>query len=268
MTYKIHENIDERLNSFLNDGKIPNLIFHGPSGSGKKTIVKKFINDIYNNDKSIIKENIMYVNCALGKGIKFVREELKLFAKTHVNFQNDINFKSVILINADKLTMDAQSALRRCIELFSTSTRFFIIVEDKYKLLKPILSRFCEIYVPLPIINNKKENLHIKNKKNNIKYENSRDVWLNKYLKNVKINNYSDIIKIAEHLYQKAYSGIDIINYFDNKHNSSDFVKKYQYLIAFNKVKLEINNELILMMFILNFIFLRSDYNLENITFM
>ena len=57
--------IYERLNSFLNDGKIPNLIFHGPSGSGK-TIVKKFINDIYNNDKSIIKEN-MYVNCALEK---------------------------------------------------------------------------------------------------------------------------------------------------------------------------------------------------------
>ena len=119
MTYKIHENIYERLNSFLNDGKIPNLIFHGPSGSGKKTIVKKFINDIYNNDKSIIKENIMYVNCALGKGIKFVREELKLFAKTHVNFQNDINFKSVILINADKLTMDAQSALRRRSPRFS-----------------------------------------------------------------------------------------------------------------------------------------------------
>ena len=156
-----------------------------------------------------------------GKGIKFVREELKLFAKTHVNFQNNINFKSVILINADKLTMDAQSALRRCIELFSSSTRFFIIVEDKYKLLKPILSRFCEIYIPLPIINNKKVNLHIKNKKNNIKYENTRDVWLNKYLKNVKINNYSDIIEIAEHLYQKAYSGI-IINYFDNKHNTCD----------------------------------------------
>ena len=116
MTYVIHKNINERLDSFLKDGKIPNLIFHGPSGSGKKTIVKKFINNIYNNDKTCLKENIMYVNCAHGKGIKFVREELKLFAKTHINFQHNINFKSVILLNADKLTMDAQSALRRCIE--------------------------------------------------------------------------------------------------------------------------------------------------------
>ena len=42
-------------------------------------------------------------------------------------------------MNADKLTIDAQSALRRLIELFSHTTRFFIIIEDKYKLLKPIL---------------------------------------------------------------------------------------------------------------------------------
>ena len=47
------------------------------------------------------------------------------------------------LKHADKLTIDAQSALRRCIELFSHTTRFFIIVEDKNKLLKPIISRFC-----------------------------------------------------------------------------------------------------------------------------
>ena len=47
-------------------------------------------------------------------------------------------FKSIILLNADKLTIDAQSALRRCIEVFNHTTRFFIIVEDRYKLLKPI----------------------------------------------------------------------------------------------------------------------------------
>ena len=64
MAYVIHKNINERLDSFLKDGKIPNLIFHGPSGSGKKTIVKKFINNIYNNDKTSLKENIMHVNCA------------------------------------------------------------------------------------------------------------------------------------------------------------------------------------------------------------
>jgi hypothetical protein len=51
-------------------------------------------------------------------------------------------------LNAHHLTADAQSALRRCIEQFSYNTRFFIVVENKNKLLTPILSRFCDIYVP------------------------------------------------------------------------------------------------------------------------
>ena len=75
----------------------------------------------------------MYVNCSHGKGIKFIREELKYFAKSQINSNGGDNFKSILLINADKLTFDAQSAIRRCIELFSYNTRFFIVVEDKYK---------------------------------------------------------------------------------------------------------------------------------------
>jgi len=94
----------------------------------------------------------MRANCAHGKGIRFIREELKFFAKTNIDFKEGAVFKSVILTNADKLTIDAQSALRRCIELFSSSTRFFIVVENKDSLLKPILSRFCDIYIPPPVI--------------------------------------------------------------------------------------------------------------------
>ena len=152
---QIHTDIHEKLKYFIEIKKIPNIIFHGVSGCGKKTIVKLFIQDIYKNNKDSIKNYVMEVNCAHGKGIRFIREELKLFARTNINLKDGETFKTIILSNADKLTIDAQSALRRCIELFSHSTRFFIIVEDKYKLLKPILSRFCEIFVPEPIVNNK-----------------------------------------------------------------------------------------------------------------
>ena len=95
------------------------------------------INKIYDNNREIIKSFVMYVNCSHGKGIKFIREDLKFFAKTHINSNGGNTFKSVVLLNADKLTLDAQSALRRCIELFSHNTRFFIIVEDKYKFVTP-----------------------------------------------------------------------------------------------------------------------------------
>ena len=160
MILNIHESIKQKLEYFKSIHKIPNIIFHGTSGSGKRTIVNEFIKDIYNNEKDKIKSLVMYVNCAHGKGIKFIREDLKFFAKTHINSNGGDVFKSIILLNADKLTMDAQSALRRCIELFSHNTRFFIVVEDKYNLLKPILSRFCEIYVPEPTINGEILNIY------------------------------------------------------------------------------------------------------------
>jgi hypothetical protein len=156
----IHKNIEDKLNCFLNTNKIPHIIFHGSSGTGKRTIVYNFLNCIYKNDKQKIKSNVMFVNCAHGKGIKFIRDELKFFAKSNIQANSGVLFKSIILMNADFLTIDAQSALRRCIELFSYNTRFFIIVENKHKLLNPILSRFCEIYVPEYIVNNKVLNLH------------------------------------------------------------------------------------------------------------
>ena len=156
----IHQNIKEKLDYFHKIHKIPNIIFHGPSGCGKRTIVNEFIQNIYDNDKDKIKNMVMNVNCAHGKGIKFIREELKFFAKTNIQSNNGTIFKTIVLLNADYLTIDAQSALRRCIELFSYNTRFFIIVENKNKLLNPILSRFCEIYVPEYIENGVLMNLH------------------------------------------------------------------------------------------------------------
>ena len=43
----------------------------------------------------------------------------------------DSIFKSIILMNADKVTIDAQSANRRCTELCSHSTRFFVVDDSK-----------------------------------------------------------------------------------------------------------------------------------------
>jgi hypothetical protein len=271
MNYNIHQSIMEKLKYFYKTRKIPNIIFHGESGNGKRTIVNDFINIIYNHDKEQIKNYVMYVNCAHGKGIKFIREELKFFAKTHINSNGGDNFKSIILFNADKLTIDAQSALRRCIELFNHTTRFFIIVEDKYKLLKPILSRFCEIYIPEPVVNDKYVNLyqHILDQTFKMREQkHSRDDWLHKYLlKNKENMNIEKIMIHSTKLYEKGYSGLDLIKYIDKKQDLP-LVKKYELLFTFHKIRKEFRNEKLLIMFILNFLFLSLEYNLENISFM
>jgi hypothetical protein len=297
----IHSNIKEKLDYFIKQKKIPNIIFHGVSGSGKNHLVNDFIHKIYSGDKQCIQTYVMHVNCAHGKGIRFVREDLKFFSKTNVDLKDGEIFKTIVLLNADKLTIDAQSAIRRCIELFSRSTRFFIVIEDKYKLLKPILSRFCEIYVPEPVINHCTTNLHT-HSLNSVygaafkEYDNKHNTYLktvlNKFIK-TNASHYGDtgvtavtvtavtadenngssndsrlqectsfIIK----LYEKGYSSIDLIRYIEKNANMEE-LKKYEYLITFQKVKREFRNEKILMLFILYFLVFRSELTLENISF-
>ena len=271
---QIPTDIHEKLKYFIEIKKIPNIIFHGVSGCGKRTLVKLFIQDIYNHNKESIKNYVMEVNCAHGKGIRFIREELKLFARTNINVKDGETFKTIVLSNADKLTIDAQSALRRCIELFSHSTRFFIIVEDKYKLLKPILSRFCEIFVPEPIINHKVVNLHkyaiketfgldklAKNKCENIKRELDDSV--------TKEYTLVELVEMCTKFYEKGYNSLDVIRYIEMSPPTriSD-EQKYDFMITFNKIRKEFRNEKLLMLFILHFFLFRSNMTLENISFM
>jgi len=289
---KIHCDIKKKLDYFINQKKIPNIIFHGASGCGKNVLVTDFIHSIYKGNKSAIHNYVMNVNCAHGKGIRFIREELKFFSKTNVDLKDGEIFKTVILLNADKLTIDAQSALRRCIELFSRSTRFFIIVEDKYKLLKPILSRFCEIYIPEPIINNCVTNLHTYNLNNTYAFkdvETKRRLYLKMVLTNfIKKNDAassaassasadnectqnkkitSECMLLIVKLYNKAYCSIDLLHYIETNTKIEE-LKKYEYLLTFQKVKREFRNEKLLMLFILYFLLFRSDLTLENISFM
>jgi hypothetical protein len=235
----------------------------------------------------------MRANCAHGKGIRFIREELKFFAKTNIDFKEGAIFKSVILTNADKLTIDAQSALRRCIELFSLSTRFFIVVENKDSLLKPILSRFCDIYIPPPVVTNTElesspVNLHtffadqacdtykiIKARDNSLQeliqvhssyLENTtNDAILNEKLPSSE--EYSKILDLSVLLYEQGYSALDIIDFIHTYPNMNE-LKRYELLIMFDKVRKEFRNEKLLILYLLHFIVFRCKMSLENISFM
>ena len=256
----IHKPIIDKLNFFIDYKKIPHIVFHGPYGTGKRTILNYFIEKVYDNNTKYIKDYVMYVDCAHGKGIRFFRDQLKFFAKT--NIQNKSNlFKSIILFNADKLTTDAQSALRRCIEKYSHNTRFFIIAENKNLLLNPILSRFCSIYIPQPKINNEYINLYnLQFGQYNNKIIRKNDSRLKKYIKDKK--NYQSLnscIKLATTLYNKGYSCLDLMNYVANNENNN------LALMFFDKVRKQIRNEEMLIFYVLYFTYMRKNIDLENI---
>lgn len=298
----VHAAITDRLNCFIRNKKIPNIIFHGSSGCGKNTILSNFLSTIYQGDQSIMKSYIMHVNCAYGRGIRFIREDLKFFAKTNVDLMDGERFKTIVLLNADKLTIDAQSALRRCIELFCHSTRFFIVVEDKNKLLKPILSRFCDVYIPdpkksqnLPISGSGSGsaiNLHQYNLEQTLGFRTIKTARLAKLSALLVPDSsgqatqthagYANIMALAEDLYERGYSALDIIALLEAEPDSISesgsgvgveadaderTLKKYELLIAFSRVKREFRNEKLLILFILYFMQFRSELDLKNITF-
>ena len=294
-----HTNINNKLGVFIRNRKIPNIIFYGPHGSGKTYILNKFIHSIYGGDKTAIKNYVMRANCAHGKGIRFIREELKFFAKTNIDFKEGAIFKSVILTNADKLTIDAQSALRRCIELFSSSTRFFIVVQNKDSLLKPILSRFCDIYIPPPVIHRPLEaateeatpcshvNLHTyfaDQACDTYKIIKSRDSSLHElirvhpsYMEDAAtdatdatlptVEEYVKILDISVILYEQGYAALDIID-FIHTYPKMNELKRYELLIMFDKVRKEFRNEKLLILYLLHFVVFRCKMSLENISFM
>jgi len=246
---KVHENIYRKLDYFHANNKIPNIIMYGSSGTGKRTILYQFLNKIYENDKSKMKMNMMVVNCAHGKGIKFIREELKFFAKS--NIQTGVPFKSIILINADFLTIDAQSALRRCIELFSHNTRFFIIVENMNRLLNPILSRFCAIYVPEYRVDGKTVNLHNyflqqKYTDTDADKKSGLNVQMTDFM--TKTGSPQKISELASNLYENGYSCIDVIEWI-NEHVDDE--KRSKITMEFHKIRKEYRCEKMLTFYIL-----------------
>jgi len=247
----IQDHIVKKLDYFYRTRKIPHIIFYGPTHGAKDMIVSQFINRIYDENRINIKNNVLFVSCS-GKGIKFIRDEIKTFAKMHIQYQEGKDdpgtFKTVILLNADFLTDDAQSALRRSIELFSYNTRFFLLVEDRSRLLKPILSRFCEIYIPpTPVV-------LVSEKKSQRVAEIAADV-----ASLTDLSNNRDIINMASQWYEMGYSSYDFMQYVESVKEEEDKKERcIHVLFLFHKLKTEFRCEKLFLWFLLDFYLFRS----------
>ena len=59
----IHTDIKSKLNTFIEQKKIPNLILHGVAGSGKKTLLFNFLKEVYSNNKTYLQDYVMTKLC-------------------------------------------------------------------------------------------------------------------------------------------------------------------------------------------------------------
>lgn len=124
-----------------NVSEIPHLLFSGSAGVGKTTLALCLCHQILGDGW---KEYTLELNASDERGINMVRERVKKFSK-FAGLDSNIPFKIIILDEADEMTSDAQTALRRIIEDASKSCRFIMIANNISKIIEPIQSR-CAVF--------------------------------------------------------------------------------------------------------------------------
>ena len=134
------EDIIKRIESLTNALNIPHLLFAGPAGTGKSTLALIIVKELFGD---AWKESYLELNASDERGINVVREKVKNFART--KSLGKVPFKVIFLDEADALTPEAQQALRRTMENYSSTCRFILSCNYSSKLIDPIQSR-CAIF--------------------------------------------------------------------------------------------------------------------------
>ena len=134
-----HDAITERLRRYVAEEDLPHLLFAGPAGTGKTSTSTAIAREIYGEDW---RENFLELNASDERGIDVVRDRIKSFARAAFG---GADHRIIFLDEADALTDDAQSALRRTMEQFSDNTRFILSCNYSSQIIDPIQSR-CAVF--------------------------------------------------------------------------------------------------------------------------
>ncbi|WP_263019799.1 replication factor C small subunit [Natronobiforma cellulositropha] len=136
---KGHGDIVPRLERYVATDDLPHLMFAGPAGTGKTTAAQSISREIYGENW---RDNFLELNASDERGIDVVRDRIKNFARASFGGHD---YRIIFLDEADALTKDAQSALRRTMEQFSHNTRFILSCNYSSQIIDPIQSR-CAVF--------------------------------------------------------------------------------------------------------------------------
>ena len=123
------------------------MLFYGPPGTGKTSTILALAKELYGPE--MFRTRVLELNASDERGISIVREKVKDFARMQLSnppahYKEKYPcppYKIIILDEADSMTQDAQSALRRTMETYSKITRFCLICNYVTRIIDPLASR-------------------------------------------------------------------------------------------------------------------------------
>jgi nuclear protein localization family protein 4 len=158
------DNTIQILSRTLQSTNLPHMLFYGPPGTGKTSTILALAKQLYGPD--LIKSRVLELNASDERGISIVRQKVKDFARQQLSSAPTYNvmtedkdspdgtkmvryrdkypcppFKIIVLDEADSMTQDAQSALRRTMETYSKMTRFCLVCNYVTRIIDPLASR-------------------------------------------------------------------------------------------------------------------------------
>lgn len=208
--FLFNKEILRQLTHIATNENIPHIIISGPAGGGKKTLVKLFLETLYDSDVNVlskIKYNIsgsstkkeidilqsnyhIIIEPTNTNHDKYVLQEIiKQYAmhKPFNIYKTQRKFKTIVIHNIENLANNSQAALRRTMELYAKTCRFVMVCNNLSKIFDPLRSR-CRIFcVPLPSSNDIYNVISYVSLMENIKLTSSdMEYILNDYNNNLK----------------------------------------------------------------------------------
>ena len=126
------ENQKKQVQSWIESGSIPHLLFSGSPGVGKTTIAKVLINELQINEFDLLE-----INASRENSVDTIREKIISFVET-MPFGD---FKVVLLDEADYISPNGQAALRGVMETYHASARFILTCNYPNKIIPALHSR-------------------------------------------------------------------------------------------------------------------------------
>lgn len=214
-----HDSITQSLRALSKSGDFPHLLVYGPSGSGKKTRIYCTLNEIFGSQVEKLKIDVKTFVTSSNRKLEFnvlsspyhleitpsdmgnndrvvIQDLLKDVASTEqVDFSNQSSsktkhrFKIVIINEADSLSRDAQAALRRTMEKYSSNIRLILVCNTISNIISPIKSRTLLVRIPSPSIENINSILNNISQKESIKFSSTNEQELTNLFNHISIES-------------------------------------------------------------------------------